>query len=72
MFGYKGGESLAKVARKREYLKEARARWPFLTPFDATTIRNRSQLETMVKERRSLTPEQAKADVDEWAQGKYF
>ena len=39
MFGFRGGEDLAVVARKREYLKEAQARWPFLTHFDATTIR---------------------------------
>jgi len=72
MFGYKGGEELAVVARKREYLKEAKARWPFLTHFDATTIKTPRQLITMVKERRSLSMEQAEADVNEWAEGKRF
>jgi hypothetical protein len=48
MFGFKGGEELAVVAPKREYLKEARERWPFITQFDATTIRNTKQLTTMV------------------------
>lgn len=72
MFGFRGDEALAVVARKREYLKDAQARWPFLTHFDATTIRNASQLATMVKERCSLSPEQAEADVREWAEGKRF
>ena len=72
MFGFKGGEELAVVARKRAYLKEAQARWPFLTTFDATTIRTQKQLEVMVQERRSLSREQAHADVSEWVRGKRF
>lgn len=72
MFGFRGGEELAVVARKREYLKEAQARWPFLTNFDVTTIRNQRQLTMMVKERCSLSPEKAEADVAEWAKGKRF
>ena len=72
MFGFKGGEELAVVARKRAYLKEAQARWPFLTTFDATTIRTQTQLEVMVMERRSLSPDQARADVSEWVRGKRF
>lgn len=72
MFGYRGGEELAVVARKREYLKEAQTRWPFLTNFDVTTIRNEKQLATMIKERLSLPPEKAEADVAEWAKGKRF
>jgi hypothetical protein len=32
---------------------EARERWPFLTHFDASTIKNPQQLVTMVKERSS-------------------
>jgi len=72
MFGFRGGEDLAVVARKREYLKEAQARWPFLTHFDATTIRNEKQLATMVKEQCSVASEKADADVAEWAKGKRF
>jgi hypothetical protein len=45
---------------------------PFLTRFDATTIRSASQLATMVKEQCSLSPEQAEVDVREWAAGKRF
>lgn len=72
MFGFKGDEELAVVARKREYLKEAQARWPFLTHSDARTIRNEKQLPTMIKERCSLLPEKAEADVADWAKGKRF
>ena len=72
MFGFKGGEELAVVARKREYLKEAQARWPFLTHGDATKIRNRKQLVTMVRDRCLLSAERAQADVSDWAEGKRF
>ena len=72
VFGFKGGEELAVVARKRAYLKEAQSRWPFITRFDATTIRNQKHLVTMIRERCSLSPEQAEADVREWAEGKRF
>jgi hypothetical protein len=51
---------------------EAQARWPFLTHFDASTIKNERQLVTMVKERCSLSPEAAQADVREWMQKKIF
>jgi hypothetical protein len=70
MFGFKGGEELAVVARKRAYLKEAQARWPFLTRLDAKTIRNQKHLATMVKERCLVSAEKAEADVAEWAKGK--
>jgi len=38
MFGFRGGESVATVERKRGYMLEAQKRWPFLTNFDATTL----------------------------------
>ena len=57
---------------KRDYMAEAQARWPFLTHFDASTIKNERQLVTMVKERCSLSPEAAPADVREWMQKKIF
>jgi len=59
MFGSRGGESAATVERKRGYMLEAQTRWPFLTNFDASTIKNERQLVTMVKERRSLTQSEA-------------
>jgi hypothetical protein len=51
-------------------MAEAQARWPFLTHFDASTIKNDRQLVTMVKERCSLTQEAAEADIRQWMKGK--
>ena len=65
MFGFIGGERADAVRRKRGCMLEAQARWPFLTYFDAATIKNERQLVTMVKERCSL----AQADA-EWMEGK--
>ena len=72
MFGFTGADSPETVVRKRGYMAEAQARWPFLTHFDASTIKNERQLVTMVKERCSLSPEAAQADVREWMQKKIF
>ena len=72
MFGSRGGESAATVKRKRGYLLEAQKRWPFLTNFDASTIKNERQLVTMVKERRSLTESEAEHQVRQWMQNKVF
>jgi len=70
MFGFRGGESADIVRRKRGYMVDAQARWPFLTHFDASTIKNDRQLVTMVKERRSLSQEAAESDVRQWMKGK--
>ena len=72
MFGFTGADSIEALARKRGYMAEAQARWPFLTHFDASTIKNERQLVTMVKERCSHSQEDAEADVREWIQGKAF
>lgn len=70
MFGFRGGESADIVKRKRGYMADAQARWPFLTHFDASTIKNDRQLVTMVKERCSLTQEAAESEVRQWMEGK--
>jgi hypothetical protein len=70
MFGFRGGESQDVVRRKRGYIVEAQARWPFLTYFDASTIRNERQLVTMVKERCSLSQADAESDVRQWTEDK--
>jgi hypothetical protein len=70
MFGFRGGESADIVKRKRGYMADAQARWPFLTHFDASTIKNDRQLVTMVKERCSLSQEDAESDVRQWMEGK--
>ena len=72
MFGSNGGEDVATVARKRGYMVEAQRRWPFLTHFDASTIKNPQQLVTMVKERSSRSHADAERDVLGWATGKQF
>jgi len=51
MFGFQGGESTATVARKRGYMEEAQQLWPFLTNFDASTIKSEVQLIALVKEK---------------------
>jgi hypothetical protein len=72
MFGFRGGESPEVVRRKSGYIMEAQARWPFLTHFDASTIKNGRQLQTMVKERCSLSEADADAQVEQWMQDKVF
>ena len=72
MFGFTGADSIEALARKRGYMAEAQARWPFLTHFDASTIKNERQLATMVKERCSRSQQDAEADVHQWMQNKVF
>jgi len=72
MFGFSGGESAETVARKRGYMREAQQHWPFLTNFDASTIKNEIQLTSMIKDRTGGTEAQAKQHVQAWMQGKRF
>jgi hypothetical protein len=72
MFGFQGGESPQVVARKRGYLRDAQEKWAFLTYFDLSTIRNETQLRSIVKDRSGVTDAQARADVAEWMAGKTF
>jgi hypothetical protein len=72
MFGFSGGEDAATVARKRCHMVEAQERWPFLTHFDASTIKNPEQLVTMVKERCSRSHADAERDVLDWAADRKF
>jgi hypothetical protein len=72
MFGFSGGESVATVVRKRRYMAEAQQRWPFLTHYDASTIKNPQQLVTMIKDRCSRSHTDAEKDVLEWMAGKDF
>ena len=48
MFGFTGADNAQTVVRKRKYMTNAQARWPFLTSFDATTIKNERQLVTLL------------------------
>ena len=72
MFGFRGGESADTVARKKGYMEEAKQRWPYLTNFDLSTIKNEVQLRSIVRDRYGLSEKEAKDRVFEWGQGKQF
>jgi len=54
MFGFQGGESVETVSRKKGYMRSAQQRWPFLTHFDLSTIKNEIQLRSIVKDLSSI------------------
>ena len=66
MFGFQGGESAETVSLKKIAMKNAQARWSFLTNFDLSTIRNTAQLSTMIKTRSSISEAQANKEVETW------
>ena len=72
MFGFQGGESAEVVNLKRFYMKKAQERWPFITNFDASTIKNELQLAALVKDRTGRSQKAADADVREWIGDKQF
>jgi hypothetical protein len=72
MFGFQGGETPVTVARKRSYMRDAQRRWPFLTYFDASTVRNEIQLAALVADRSGRSRAEAEADVQAWTAGKQF
>ena len=53
-------------------MRSAQQRWPFLTHFDLSTIKNEIQLRSIVKDRSSIPESQAKRDVQAWMEGKQF
>ena len=72
MFGFRGGESADTVARKKGYMEEAKQRWPYLTNFDLSTIKNEVQLRSIVRDRYGLSEKEAKDRVSQWGHGKHF
>ncbi|MGZ8361260.1 MAG: hypothetical protein ACXWUX_12130 [Allosphingosinicella sp.] len=52
-------------------MRQARRHWPFITHFDASTIRNGTPLVTRVKDRSGGT-RQAEFDVEAWMVGRQF
>jgi hypothetical protein len=72
MFGFTGDDSVETASCKRRYMADAQRRWPFLTHFDASTVKNERQIVTMVKERCSRSQQDAEADVYEWVQEETF
>jgi hypothetical protein len=53
-------------------MRSAQQRWPFLTHFDLSTIKNEIQLRSIVKDLSSIREAQARRDVQAWAEGKEF
>ena len=72
MFGFGGGESSEIVARKKGYMKDAQAKWRFLTSYDLSSIKSKWELAAMVQTRSSISDAQASSDVDGWMVGKQF
>jgi len=72
MFGFRGGESIETVARKRGYMQDAQKQWTFMTYYDLSTIKNEVQFAAMIKDRTGIPLTQATSDVQAWMQGKQF
>jgi hypothetical protein len=72
MFGFKGGESPEIVVRKKGYMKDAQAKWSFLTTYDLSSIKSKDELSSMVMTRSSIPEAQADTDVTAWMVGKTF
>jgi hypothetical protein len=69
MFGYEGGEPKALLTAMIAERTAARARWPFLTSLDLSSIHNESQLATMVKDRTGGSAAHANHEVHDWVDG---
>jgi hypothetical protein len=69
MFGYEGGEPKALLTAMIAERTVARARWPFLTSLDLSSIHNESQLATMVKDRTGGSAAHANHEVRDWVDG---
>ena len=72
MFGFRGGENDETVTRKRGYMKDAQQRWPFMTNFDASTIKSQGQLVALVRDRSGAPRADVEVDVQAWVEGKTF
>jgi hypothetical protein len=53
-------------------MDDAQQRWPYLTNFDLSTIKNEVQLRSIMRDRYGLSEKDAKDRVSEWGQGKHF
>jgi hypothetical protein len=72
MFGFQGGEDTTTVSRKKSYMKDAQQHWGFLTNFDLSTIKNKMQLCSMIRDRMGVSEVEAESDVTTWMQNKQF
>ncbi|MBJ7579499.1 hypothetical protein JHC09_16620 [Devosia sp. MC532] len=48
---------------------QARKMWPFLTPYDLSTLKSPLQLASMIKDRKGISQEEALGEVDRWMTG---
>ena len=60
------------ISRKRVCTSEAQQKWPFLTTIDCRSLKTTDQLRALVKVGGGLTNQQARLDVEAWAEGKDF
>jgi hypothetical protein len=68
MFGFASGESAHVASRKKTRRREAQERWPFLTDFDLSGIRNEDQLVATIIARTGIPEPQARRNVQSWLQ----
>lgn len=66
MFSHAVGEPLALQQHKIVLRREAKKRWPFLTPLDLSMIGNEQQLTSMVKDRTGGQRATVAATVHRW------
>jgi len=70
MFGFKGGESVETVARKKTYMRDAQERWHFLTDYDPSTIKKEIVLGSIFRDRSGISQVQVSDDVRAWMQAE--
>ena len=68
MFGFQSGESTHAASRKKMRRREAQERWPFLTDFDLSGIRNENQLVAAIVSRTPIPEAQVRRHVQAWLQ----
>ncbi len=68
MFGFQSGESAHAASRKKMRRREAQERWPFLTDFDLSGIRDEEQLVAAIVSRTPIPEAQVRRHVQAWLQ----
>ncbi len=68
MFGFQSGESAHAASRKKMRRREAQERWPFLTDFDVSGIRDEDQLVAAIVSRTPIPEAQVRRHVQAWLQ----
>jgi hypothetical protein len=68
MFGFQSGESAHASSRKKVRRREAQERWPFLTDFDLSGIRDEAQLVAAIVSRTPIPEAQVRRHVQAWLQ----